>query len=120
MSESPQPRELPRRAFLKLATAAAAATAVPVTALAQAPATPPATPPAAPATTAPAVPAAPEHSGSEARLLAEVLRERYPDRFTEKEWTSIVGDFDGDLGAGKRLRAVKLANGDEPDFTFRP
>jgi hypothetical protein len=114
MSEAPQPRELPRRAFLKLATAAAAVTAVPVTALAQAPATPP----AAPAT--PAAPAPPEHSGSEARLLAEVLRERYPDRFTEKEWTSIVGDFDGDLGAGKRLRAVKLANGDEPDFTFRP
>jgi hypothetical protein len=52
--------------------------------------------------------------------LTEVLRERYPDRFTDKEWTSIVGDFDGDLGAGKRLRAVKLANGDEPDFTFRP
>jgi hypothetical protein len=116
MSEAPQPRELPRRAFLKLATAAAAVTAVPVTALAQAPATPP----AAPAATPPASPAAPEHSGSEARLLAEVLRERYPDRFTEKEWTSIVGDFDGDLGAGKRLRAVKLANGDEPDFTFRP
>ena len=118
MSEAPQPRELPRRAFLKLATAAAAATAVPVTALAQAPATPPATPPAAPA--APVAPSPPEHSGSEARLLTEVLRERYPDRFTEKEWTSIVGDFDGDLGAGKRLRAVKLANGDEPDFTFRP
>ena len=114
MSEAPQPRELPRRAFLKLATAAAAVTAVPVTALAQASATPP----AAPAT--PAAPAPPEHSGSEARLLAEVLRERYPDRFTEKEWTSIVGDFDGDIGAGKRLRAVKLANADEPDFTFRP
>ena len=118
MSEAPERRELPRRAFLKLATAAAAAAAVPATALAQAPATPPATPPATAA--APAAPAPPEHTGSEARLLTEVLRERYPDRFTEKEWTSIVGDFDGDLGAGKRLRAVKLANGDEPDFTFRP
>ena len=122
MSEAPERRELPRRAFLKLATAAAAATAVPAAALAQVPATPPATPPAAPAATPPATPpaapAAPEHSGSEARLLTEVLRERYPDRFTEAQWTSIVGDFDGDLGAGKRLRAVKLANADEPDFTF--
>jgi hypothetical protein len=62
----------------------------------------------------------PEHSGSEARLLTEVLRTRYPDRFTDAQWTSIVGDFDGDLASGKRLRAVKLANGDEPDFTFRP
>ena len=27
--------------------------------------------------------------------------------------------FDGDVQAGKRLRTPKLANGDEPDFTFR-
>ena len=110
MSQAPEPRELDRRAFLQLAAAAAAVTALPPPALAQAPA-PPA--PAAP-------PPPPEHTGSEARLLTEVLRERYPDRFTEAQWGSVVTDFDGDLGAGRRLRAVKLANGDEPDFSFRP
>ena len=30
------------------------------------------------------------------------------------------GDFDGDLKAAQRLHDVKLANGDEPDFTFHP
>ncbi len=32
---------------------------------------------------------------------------------------SITRDFDGDLKALKRMREVKLGNGDEPDFTFR-
>ena len=112
MPEAPERRELDRRAFLHLAaaTAAAAVTALPAAVLAQAPAPPP----------APAAPPAPEHTGSEARLLTEVLRERYPDRFSEAQWGSVVTDFDGDLGSGRRLRAVKLANGDEPDFSFRP
>lgn len=111
MSETPAPREFDRRGFLQLVVAGSLAS-VPAAALAQtspAPATPPAATP----------PAAPEHTGSEARLLTEVLRTRYPDRLSEAQWGSIVTDFDGDLGGAKRLRAVKLANGDEPDFTFR-
>jgi hypothetical protein len=48
-----------------------------------------------------------------------VLRARYPDRFNETQWGSIATDFDGDLSGGKRLRGMKLANGDEPDVTFR-
>jgi hypothetical protein len=107
MSESNPPRELDRRGFL--AALAAAAAAIPSGVLAQT---------ATPAPTA--TPTPPEHTGSEARLLTEVLRTRYPDRFDEKQWGSIVGDFDGDLAAGKRLRAVKLKNSDEPDFTFKP
>jgi hypothetical protein len=87
-------------------------TALPAVAAAQ---TAPAATPAAPATPAP-----PEHSGSEARLLTEVLRARYPDRFKEEQWASIVNDMDGRLAGAKRLRATKLANGDEPDSTFRP
>jgi hypothetical protein len=110
MAEKPEPRELDRRAFVKLAAAAAALSALAAPAVAQ-------TPPPAPA--APAPPPAPEHSGSEARHLTEVLRARYPDRFSEAQWGSIVTDFDGDLASGRRLRAVKLANGDEPDFSFR-
>ena len=113
MSQAPSPRERDRRGFLKML--AAATTLLPVAARAQAPA-----PPAQPAPATPAAPAAPEHSTGEARLLTEVLRARYPDRFNEAQWTSIVSDFDGDLGGSKRLRATKLANGDEPDFTFRP
>ena len=110
MAETPERRELDRRAFVKLAVAAAALTALVAPAEAQAP---------APTAATPTPPPAPEHSGNEARLLTEVLRSRYPDRFSEAQWGSIVGDFDGDLASGKRLRAVKLANGDEPDFSFR-
>jgi len=113
MSDSDPRRAFDRRGFLQLVAGAMAA--MPAVAAAQG--TPPAPKPA-PAT--PAAPAGPEHSGNEARLLAEVLRARYPDRFSETQWTSIVSDFDGDLSGSKRLRGLKLANGDEPDFTFRP
>lgn len=118
MSQAPSPRERDRRGFLKMI--ATAATLLPAAARAQAPtpATPPATPPT-PAPATPAAPAGPEHSTGEARLLTEVLRARYPDRFDEKQWTSIASDFDGDLAGSKRLRAMKLTNGDEPDVTFR-
>ena len=112
MSQAPSPRERDRRGFLKML--AAATTLLPVAARAQAPA-----PPAQPAPATPAAPAAPEHSTGEARLLTEVLRARYPDRFNEAQWTSIATDFDGDLAGSKRLRATKLTNGDEPDITFR-
>jgi hypothetical protein len=118
MSQAPSPRERDRRGFLKMV--AAAATLLPAAARAQAPT--PTTPPAQPAPAAgtpPAAPAGPEHSTGEARLLTEVLRARYPDRFDEKQWGSIASDFDGDLAGSKRLRALKLANGDEPDTTFR-
>jgi hypothetical protein len=122
MSQAPSPRDQDRRGFLKIL--ATAITALPAVARAQAPAptTPPATPaPARPANagTPPAAPAGPEHSTGEARLLTEVLRARYPDRFNETQWGSIASDFDGDLAGSKRLRAMKFANGDEPDTTFR-
>jgi hypothetical protein len=116
MSQAPSPRERDRRGFLKMV--AAAATILPAAARAQspAPATTPATPPAPAAA---AAPAGPEHSTGEARLLTEVLRARYPDRFNEAQWTKIASDFDGNLAGSKRLRAMTLTNGDEPDVTFR-
>ena len=113
MSDPSSLRALDRRGFLQ--TLVAALAAIPTAAVAQTAA------PGVPATPAPpTAPVAPEHTGSEARLLTEVLRERFPERFSETQWGSIVGDFDGDLAAGKRLRAVKLKNSDEPDFMFKP
>lgn len=118
MSDTTERRSFDRRGFLQLVVGSLAT--LPAAAAAQtapAPTTPPATPPA---TATPAAPAGPEHSGNEARLLTEVLRARYPDRLDETQWGSVVSDFDGDLAGAKRLRASKLQNGDEPDFTFRP
>jgi hypothetical protein len=118
MSESheAEARSVDRREFLKRVAAAGAAALIPSLAAAQS-AAPPA-PPAGTAPPAPAPPAAPEGSSADARALTEILRRRWPDRFTEAQWDSITGDFDGDISAGKRLRSAKLANGDEPDFTF--
>ncbi len=112
MSASHPSRGVARRGFLQMLLTVAA---WPVTAFAQTAASS-----ATPSTPAPNPVAAPEHSSAEARLLTEVLRTRHPDRFTDAQWTSIVGDFEGDLASGRRLRTVKLANADEPDFVFRP
>ena len=113
MSEPSAPRAIDRRGFLHLI--AGALTALPAAAVAQT-----STAPSTSSATTPSAATPPEHTGGEARLLTEILRERYPDRFSETQWGSIVTDFDGDLGGAKRLRASKLKNADEPDFNFRP
>jgi negative regulator of sigma E activity len=106
-----------RREFLRRVAAAGVAAAVtPAVALfAQ---TPP-TPQPAPGTPAPQTPPAAGTPSEEARALAAVLEKRFGDRLTREQWDGVASDLDGDLAAGKRLAAVKLANADEPDFAFR-
>jgi hypothetical protein len=114
-ADADAPRALDRRAFLHLTAAALAAQALgPVTAAAQA--APPAGGAAPPP---PAAPAATPAPSADAVALTEQLRRRYPERFSDAQWASITRDFEFDLGAGRRLRAAALANGDEPDFAFR-
>ncbi|MFN8587191.1 MAG: twin-arginine translocation signal domain-containing protein [Candidatus Eisenbacteria bacterium] len=128
MSQTPEAPDPARRDFLKLVTAAGVAAALPQAAAALAQ-TPPAagkpaagTPPPATGGAAPA-PTTPETSApaisDDARALAAVLRRRVKAQLTDAQWDSIARDFDGDLAMGKRLRAVKFANGDEPDSTFK-
>ncbi|MCC6349560.1 MAG: twin-arginine translocation signal domain-containing protein [Candidatus Eisenbacteria bacterium] len=100
-----------RRDFLRLA-AAGIASALPAAALAQVPAPAPAVPPP------PA--GAPEPPSEAAKALASILQQRLGrDRLTAEQWESVTRDLGGDLAIGRRLAATKLANGDEPDFTFR-
>ncbi len=61
-----------------------------------------------------------EPISEDAKALAEIIRRRYGKFLTSEHIASIADDFDGDVKASPRLHAVKLANGDEPDFTFRP
>ena len=84
--------------------------------------------PAAPAGMTPAPVSAPADSagaaapvgiGEDARALAGLIERRYGQHLTREQLESIARDFDGDLKALKRMREVKLGNGDEPDFTFR-
>lgn len=112
-----------RRRFLKHATLAAAALASgPATAFAQskakarsvakpAPKSAPATPPAAGAT--PPV-------SEDAKALAEVIRRRYGQHLTNDQLEAVTRQIDGSIQGGRRLKDVKFANGDEPDFTFVP
>ena len=120
MTESRDRSTPSRRDFLRLAAAAGLAGALPAAtlALAQAPTPTPAATPATPPAT-PAPPPAPEPPSEAAKSLTEILRQRLgADRLSAEQWESVVKDFDGDLGIGKRLAATKLANGDEPDFAF--
>jgi hypothetical protein len=114
-----------RRRFLRAVGLAGLSSTLVPTALALAQAPPPggvaakpdsaATPAARPDSTA--APAKEEIS-EDAWALAGIIRRRYGRHLSDEQLASIARDFDGDLKAFPRLHAVKLANGDEPDFTF--
>lgn len=113
MSRDPSP-PLPRRQFLHTLGLAGLAAASPAMALAQS-ATPKPTAAKADTTAAPKS----EAPSEDARALAAVLGRRY-SQLTPQQVEQIAKDIDGDLQAGKRLRAAKLVNSDEPDMVFRP
>jgi hypothetical protein len=83
-----------------------------------APAVPP-VPAAAPASPDTAKTAVPPEIGEDARALAGIIERRHGQHLSKEQLESIARDFDGDLKAVKRMREVKLGNGEEPDFTFR-
>jgi hypothetical protein len=53
-----------------------------------------------------------------AEAYAEVARIRFGEKLTPEQMEQVKKDLDGNVRAADRLRAVKLKNGDEPDFTF--
>jgi predicted pyridoxine 5'-phosphate oxidase superfamily flavin-nucleotide-binding protein len=53
-----------------------------------------------------------------AEAYAQVLRARFGDQFTPEQLEQIRKDLEGNVRIADRLRASKLDNGDEPDFTF--
>ena len=116
------PRSLPlaRRRFLQLA-GLGLSTAFGGAALAQtSPTPPPATPPAATPATPPAAaaPEGPPPISEDARSLAEIVRRRYGKHLTPEQLEAVTRELDGRVQAGRRLKDLKLANSDEPDFTF--
>lgn len=122
MSELPTPD---RRRFLRtVGIAGLSSTLIPTAiSLAQTPApatTSPPKPGTLPAPVDTSATAKKEPISEDAKALAEIIRHRYGKFLTHEHIATIADDFDGDLKAGPRLHAVKLANGDEPDFTFRP
>jgi hypothetical protein len=75
---------------------------------------------------APATPAAPPPAGAPAEgpsqdavELAGLARRRYGAYLDEDRIQELTARIDGNLKSAEALRKVKLANADEPDFTFR-
>jgi hypothetical protein len=111
-----------RREFLKTVGLVGISSALVVPALSAAQAPAPAAPPVPQAVPAPADTAkagSPPEIGEDARALAGIIERRCGGHLSKEQLESIARDFDGDLKALKRMREVKLGNGDEPDFTFR-
>jgi hypothetical protein len=75
-------------------------------------------PAAAAAPGAPSPAAKPPEISEDARLLAELVKRRYGQHLTPEQLEAVTKEIDGRLKGGKALRDAKLANGDEPDFTF--
>ena len=118
-----------RRRFLKLVGLAGLTTAVNSTMLtwAQTRQTKPGGPPAYPpgvstptkAVTDTSKAAAPPAISEDARALAGVIERRYGRHLNAKQLEAVTREIEDRLQGGKRLREARLANHDEPDFTFR-
>lgn len=122
MSRSQQPPVPDRRRFLKTVGLAGLSSALvpnPL-AFAQSATPPPGSAAAKPDSAAtPAAPAGPAEISEDARSLGEIVRRRYGKHLTPEQIEAVTRELDGRIQGGRRLRDSKLANGDEPDFTFR-
>ena len=65
-----------------------------------------------------AAPAPPPEISEDARSLIEIVRRRYGKHLTPEQLEAVAREMDGRLQGGKRMRETRLANSDEPDFTF--
>ena len=117
------PDPVRRRFLARLGQAGLASLSAPALALAQSKGAPaaggPAPKPARPASAPPDSAAAkPPEISEDARALAAVLKRRYGQHLTPEQLEAVTREIENRLQGGKALRAAKLANGDEPDFTF--
>ncbi len=114
------PFDADRRRFLKLAgVAGLASMGAPVLALAQSKAPPGGPAPPADTTGKAAAAEKPPDISEDARALAGVIQRRYGQHLTAEQLELVTKELDTRIQGGRRLRDQKLANGDEPDITFK-
>ena len=53
-----------------------------------------------------------------AEAYAEAARLRFGEHLKPEQMEQLKKDMEGNIRTAERLRAIKLKNGDEPDFTF--
>ena len=56
----------------------------------------------------------------ESEHLFNIVKERYGERLSEEELAEVRKGVDRIVEAAEKLREVRLENGDEPFFVFRP
>jgi hypothetical protein len=109
-------RKTSRRQFAKsVATTLVAAPLAAARVKAQTPAKP--TEPAAPPAPQPAP--SPQKPSPLAEAYMEAASVRFGEKLKPEQFDQIRKDLEGNVRAADRLRAVKLKNGDEPDFVFK-
>jgi hypothetical protein len=113
-NSSPNSKQTSRRQFAKsVATTLIAAPLAAQLAKAQTPAKKEPTAPPNPQQTP-----APQKPSPVAEAYAEVARQRFGEKWTPEQLEQVKKDVDGNVRTADRLRAIKLKNGDEPDFVF--
>jgi hypothetical protein len=121
VTNDPAPQAIDRRRFLQLTALAgvgALGAAGSVFAQSSGGAAPPAKPDSAAADTSKHAPAGPPPISDDAKALGAIIQRRYGQHLTPEQLDQVTREIDGRIRAGKTLRGIKLANGDEPDFTF--
>ena len=61
-----------------------------------------------------------ESNDKELESLYNIIRDRFGNRLTLDELEQVKKDLQTISEAAKTLRAVKLSNGDQPFFIFKP
>lgn len=61
----------------------------------------------------------PPELSEEALFLAGIIERRYGSHLNSQQLEAVTREIDNRLQGGKKLRETKLANHEEPDFTFR-
>ena len=60
------------------------------------------------------------NESSESEHLFNIIKERYGERLSDEELAEVKKGVDRLVEAAEKLREVRLENGDEPFFIFRP
>ena len=60
----------------------------------------------------------PSEFAADAKAMTEVIQRRYGAHLNPAQLSAITEELDSRMQSGKALRALKLANGDEPEVTF--
>lgn len=60
------------------------------------------------------------NENSESEHLFNIIKERYGERLSDEELAEVKKGVDRIVEAAEKLREIRLENGDEPFFVFRP